>query len=415
MNLTIHRGAHQIGGNCVEIATAATRIVLDIGLPLDRLGAVAEKHNDADEHISAIFRKSPPVSAVFLSHAHVDHTGLLRLVPSPIPVYCSEGTSMMMKAGSTYAGQKDVPPECKRILREREPQRIGDIIVTGYPVDHSAFGSMALEVEADGKRILYSGDLRLHGRKPGMVKTLIHSLSGEVVDVLLMEGTHFSGNRVPGPTEEQLEDLILADIKSAPGLVLASFSPLHVDRLVAFYKATVRSDRILAVDHYAGFVLHLVSKVAKIPNPRTSAKIQVFKPESQKRIMKIERCFLGKNLGIGQIVANPKRYVMLFRPKMLEADFPDGLPEHTRCIYSYWSGYLDKEDWRVAKVNLAGAAGDLIERHTSGHIFRRDVADFVRRINPRLVIPIHTTSPEEFKRLFRNALLLSDGQCWEIK
>jgi len=34
MKLTIYRGTHEIGGNCVEIATDSTRIVVDVGMPL---------------------------------------------------------------------------------------------------------------------------------------------------------------------------------------------------------------------------------------------------------------------------------------------------------------------------------------------------------------------------------------------
>ena len=34
MKITIHRGTHEIGGNCVELATASTRIVIDVGMPL---------------------------------------------------------------------------------------------------------------------------------------------------------------------------------------------------------------------------------------------------------------------------------------------------------------------------------------------------------------------------------------------
>jgi len=34
VQLTIHRGTHEIGGNCVEIATDSTRIILDVGMPL---------------------------------------------------------------------------------------------------------------------------------------------------------------------------------------------------------------------------------------------------------------------------------------------------------------------------------------------------------------------------------------------
>jgi ribonuclease J len=43
MRARIHRGAREIGGNCVEIEAGAERIVLDIGLPL-------EQNDDHGEH-----------------------------------------------------------------------------------------------------------------------------------------------------------------------------------------------------------------------------------------------------------------------------------------------------------------------------------------------------------------------------
>ena len=74
MKLTIHRGSHEIGGSCLEIATAATRIVLDVGLPLEKPGTDPDAENElARNRIAAIFAKFPPVSALFLSHAHQDH------------------------------------------------------------------------------------------------------------------------------------------------------------------------------------------------------------------------------------------------------------------------------------------------------------------------------------------------------
>ena len=33
MKLTIHRGADEIGGSCVEVTTGNTRILLDFGMP----------------------------------------------------------------------------------------------------------------------------------------------------------------------------------------------------------------------------------------------------------------------------------------------------------------------------------------------------------------------------------------------
>jgi len=34
MKLIIHRGTHEIGGSCIELVSANSRILLDFGLPL---------------------------------------------------------------------------------------------------------------------------------------------------------------------------------------------------------------------------------------------------------------------------------------------------------------------------------------------------------------------------------------------
>ena len=34
MTFIIHRGASEIGGSCVEVCSASTRIIVDIGMPL---------------------------------------------------------------------------------------------------------------------------------------------------------------------------------------------------------------------------------------------------------------------------------------------------------------------------------------------------------------------------------------------
>jgi ribonuclease J len=53
--------------------------------------------------------------------------------------------------------------------------------------------------------------------------------------------------------------------------------------------------------------------------------------------------------------------------------------------------------------------GDFIPAHASGHIYIKDLIEFVRAVNPRTVVPIHTFEPEEFRKHFANSLLLEDG------
>lgn len=38
MKIKIHRGAHEIGGSCVEVQSKKSRIVIDIGMPLVKEG-----------------------------------------------------------------------------------------------------------------------------------------------------------------------------------------------------------------------------------------------------------------------------------------------------------------------------------------------------------------------------------------
>jgi ribonuclease J len=415
MKIIIHRGSKQIGGSCLEVATATTRLILDVGLPLDDLAAPAAMPpaERTDPVVSEVFARSPEVAAVLISHAHADHTGLLHLVPPSVPIFLSKGTSKMMLAGSVYANQPSVPRERQQVLELRSIHRIGDIMVTAFPVDHSAFDAQAFLLEADGHRVLYSGDLRLHGRKPGMARTLIESLRDKPVDALVMEGTHFSEDRQPGMTEVELEDVIREDICSAPALVLAAFSPMHVDRLVTFYKAARCAGRIFVVDHYAAYIFFLVSTQARIPKPDGRAGIRVFLPKRRKRVGKLEERYAASLIYLDEILAEPGRYVMPFRTSMLGGDFAGGLPPGAHCIYSYWQGYLKNPDWQEARAAVKACDGTFLERHTSGHIHAADIVKFVRAIAPRHVVPIHTTRPEEFKRHFPNALLLEDGKPWE--
>jgi ribonuclease J len=210
-------------------------------------------------------------------------------------------------------------------------------------------------------------------------------------------------------------------IQSAPALVLASFSPLHVDRLVTVYKATRRSGRTLVVDPYTAFVMHLVSAQARLPAPKVEAGIRVYfnkhfeETHQRRRIKKIRDLFAENQIVFDEIQREPTRYVMVFRPSMTDLDFRGRLPEKARCLYSYWDGYLNRPEWSALRSSLANSRGELIKAHTSGHIFAEDIVEFVRAIKPRTVIPIHTFEPERFQTFFENTVVLSDGQPLEIE
>lgn len=431
MQLTIYRGTREIGGNCVEFQAGSTRLIVDIGIPLfdadgepfDAKLLEGKSNEELIEEkllpkVPGLFGPGSPPDAILLSHAHLDHTGLLTYAQSTIPVFATVGTSKMMQASGIFAGGVELPEQRFRKLVPGREVAIGDFRVTAFSVDHSVFGSVALLIEADGKAVLYSGDIRLHGRKRGMARRLWAALANKTVDVLVMEGTHLGSERSDGLDEYELEEEIVRQIKP-DRLVLASFSPQHIDRLVAFIRTAIRTQRLFVADVYCAYVSHLIH-LPTIPKPIREDGMAVFYPKwmtsslKRRRLDKIHDLFLGNQITLDEILEVPQRHLMLFRPSMLESDFQGNLPTGVQCFFSRWEGYLDKPDWTETRVKIEEAGGELITVHTSGHIFPRDLATFVRRVKPRVLVPIHTQKPEAFQGICESVRVLSDGEPFEI-
>ncbi|MBT6051951.1 MAG: MBL fold metallo-hydrolase, partial [Candidatus Scalindua sp.] len=179
MKLTIHRGTHEIGGTCVELATESTRILIDIGLPLvDEEGQSFKLGNYLDLNKAELLEKNiakdipglykedidiKPPDAILISHSHPDHYGLIPFVKPQIPLYLSEGCLELIKATYYFRGLDPIFKTVE-IVEHQKVISIGDFKITPYLVDHSGFDAYAFLIEAEGKRVFYSGDFRGHGK-----------------------------------------------------------------------------------------------------------------------------------------------------------------------------------------------------------------------------------------------------------
>jgi ribonuclease J len=65
-----------------------------------------------------------------------------------------------------------------------------------------------------------------------------------------------------------------------------------------------------------------------------------------------------------------------------------------------------------AKVMDTG--GDFIPAHASGHIHVADLIEFVKAVNAKKVIPVHTFEPRELAKSFPNVKLLQDRESYEL-
>ena len=281
MNHVIHRGQHEIGGMCIEVAANdGTRILLDLGMPL-----VAPDGGDfprgtpqrptAELIAEGILRDipglyphdptAPAVAAIILTHSHLDHYGLAHHAHPAIPVYGSDGTIAVLEVGRVFFPDAALPSDLRR-LPTGETLRFGDLSVTAIPVDHAAPDSRALLIEADGQRLLYTGDLRAHGRTGFRFENMLTDERLHGVDWLLIEGTTLgsSGGTHGLRSEVDVEEKLVELARDEPGkLVAVVASGQNVDRLVSCFKAARRSGRLLVIDPYQAYVLMKLASLSK--------------------------------------------------------------------------------------------------------------------------------------------------------
>ena len=338
MTLTIHRGTHEIGGSCVEIRTDKAKILIDLGMPLDYDKHTTEEQtqirSDAAEWCQG-------VDALFLSHAHADHYGLLGLFPQDTPIYATEETFAML-ALDGILGDDPAKHLKKYPLKSGQSCEVADIIVTAYTVDHSAYGSCAYLVECEGKRLLYSGDIRLHGVKGVLYKNLPKG-----VDYLLLEGTNVLRAK-NNPTEREVENRFVKAFGEAPdALHLVWCSAKNIDRICALFRACIRCGKTLAIDPYTANVLVAVAQLnPKIPTVTTAEQMKVYFPHRlTKRLTERNKDQYIYSLNPKQnkvsyddFARSPEKYVMLVRPTVLTYLQRIKAP-HIRLIKSIWGGY----------------------------------------------------------------------------
>lgn len=212
MKLCIHRGTHQIGGIAAEISTASTRILIDMG---DEL-SLDPNFVSAPLNIPGVTDGNGHCAAVLFTHYHGDHTGQMLRIRPEIPIYAGALAKDIMRLSAERGGQKN-EALCKRIETIRTfsagvPFLIGDIQITPFCIDHSACDSYLFLIEADGKRLLYTGDFRLHGVRGNVMDKILDRRIGKV-DVVVTEGTTVSRSEHEVVTEWDLQKRVKAYLR----------------------------------------------------------------------------------------------------------------------------------------------------------------------------------------------------------
>ena len=436
MNLTIHRGCHEIGGSCVELRNSSYSLFIDFGMPLtekngvqydiksraNQTGPELVKARDLPD-ISGIYKwqnRSTYIKGLLLSHYHSDHCGFAKYLHPEIPVYAGEPTHRLLELNSLFTGI-ELFPGPKKNIKHKNPLALGSFRITPYTVDHSAFDAYAFLVETDNKCLLYSGDLRSHGRKHNALPELFNALSGKTIDALILEGTMLSSIETEVKTEKDLEEDTVTLLNSSNSIALAYVSSHNIDRLVTFYRAAKRCKRLFVVDIYTANVLELFHNYANIPYPsKNFDNLKVFYPfnitsrltESHNRNLAYK--FNKFKITRKEITDNQQNIIMTIRPSMMYDLRRINITNGGNFIYSIWKGsQLEKDNAML--INYARQNKMNINYiHTSGHASVKTLKDLVFELNPKLIIPIHTMTPEGYSIFNAIIKTLQDGKSLNL-
>lgn len=86
----------------------------------------------------------------------------MRYINKEIQVYLSHGAQELIQVSNIFTPNSIGSFNAQTISHIKAFQ-IGDFTITPYLVDHSAFDAYAFLIEAEGKRLFYSGDFRASG------------------------------------------------------------------------------------------------------------------------------------------------------------------------------------------------------------------------------------------------------------
>ena len=285
-------------------------------------------------------------------------------------------------------------------------------MVDGFLVDHSVAGSCAFRItdKKSKKDILYSGDLRCHGRSN--IETELFVKYNTDPDYLILEGTTLSREETETKTEEDIENE-MASIFSEDKMSIVCCSPLNIDRIVSVYNACKRANKTFVIDPYTAYILETF-RGTDLPNYK-SENIKVYcvpNSQSEKIFENPKNKKFGHNkIAFDDIMANPNQFVIKDNFKIAESITARINIEDINLVYSYWEGYLEDESYRWHNY-----INQLKQVHTSGHIAKSDLIKLVEDLKPKKIIPIHTLANDKFKEYFGDKVVeLNKDNILEIK
>lgn len=276
MKLTFIGAAHEVTGSCILLETGDKNILIDCGM---------EQGGDIYENAEIPVNASE-IDCVLLTHAHIDHSGLLPLLYSKgfrgtiYSTYATSDLCDLMLRDSAHiqefeatwrnrkaarSGKEPYVPlytmdDAVRTVKLFAPQKYNEKIEI-FPNVKVRFndaghllGSASIEVWAtEGditKKMVFSGDIGNLNQPILKDPTYLES-----ADYVIMESTY--GNRSHGETPDyitEVSEIIQRTFDRGGNVVIPSFAVGRTQELLYFLRQIKAEDRIKGYNNFAVYV-----------------------------------------------------------------------------------------------------------------------------------------------------------------
>jgi len=439
ISITAYGGVDHIGGNKILLEDGDTRIFLDFGEPFNmkdeyfvdwlmpresRTGLKDYFFFDLMPQIKGLYGEKwledtdlkyskPEFDAIFISHMHFDHAMHLRFVDDKIPVYLGAAADAIRRSWQETSGAfvNFGKHEFKK-FRTGSKIKVGSLEVEPIHVDHSVPGAYGFLVHTSAGCVVYTGDLRLHGPRSDMTREFVKRAAEEKPIALICEGTRVSPEDPREDlSEKQVEDRARKLVAGSKKLAIVSFYPKDVDRMRTYRDVAEATGRKFVVSTKVAHLLESLKDDSRIsvPDPMTDPNMLVYVRQGMSRPLPYDNRYqemLGsKNSHVvccDDIAKHQDQFI--FQTDIMQlAELIDILPSPGSLFIRSKSEPFEEDDvqeeilqnW-IKRFNL-----DFHQAHASGHANKEEIFDIIRRIDPKVVVPVHTEHADMFKKCGR--------------
>jgi len=475
VNIRFYGGVNEIGGNKIIIGDENNSLLFDFGMSF----SIAHKYfseflqprkcngildfvefgllpainglyrKDYLEHVGLTYPEKPAVDAVFITHAHADHSSFIHHLREDIPVYATKASKAILEAldvtssagftefiwlkeafslmqkkdGTGYRRLQGSAAKKERNIKILDEKKIsiGDFEIEAMPVNHSLPGAVAYIIHTPDGDIVYTGDFRFHGYGGELTRKFVNKASDIRPKALLCEGTRIK--EFLDKSEEDVKREVSWVISKTKGLVIVDFPVRDIDRMNTFYEAAKNNDRKLVINLRQAYLLKLLEET-DVNAPRLDDEnIRMYIPRKNWGTIICKDKY--PDYIIDQDYENWEREFLHHKNAVTCDDIKNSMHEYVfRCDFFELKNLIDIKP-KEGSVYIRSVCEPFDEEmeidlkkvenwldhfnllpyyqiHASGHAPGDEIMSTITNINPDMVFPIHTEHPYLFYKMLHH-------------